>query len=98
MRLQDLVGKIVVRKQPVITRHSGSLLIAAPEYTKDTSYCTDPIRIEAIQDGVIYYVSGYSLKIQILNPLYNDEHWAEVPTQYQSQLWQEPAKPMQGVE
>ena len=65
MKLENMVGKPCVR-------------LARRVHSDDRSYMSEPIVIDSVVNGVIYYRSNYSDKLLILPADYNDDQWVEV--------------------
>lgn len=82
MRVQELIGKVVIRTKVIEER--GDLL---GSNRVDASYTNMPILIEAEENGVVYYRSSYSDKVGILSPRFHDDNWAPISEKYLQDLW-----------
>jgi hypothetical protein len=86
VRLEQLIGKKAVRTK-VLKRMeyqmSGGLSLGG-QYIElpDSRWCTQPVEVIAVEDGVVYieyetFLRGEK-KREILDPKYNDDNWAPV--------------------
>ena len=64
MKLDHLIGKIVVRKKPGLNG--------------DSSYCVSPIKVIKITSGIVYCINSPQGKIKILDPNFVDAEWVEI--------------------
>jgi len=78
MRLHESIGQPIVRTEP---GPSG-----------DRTYCTKPIVVDSICQGIIYIkdlTDGKNAKIRILDPGYNDDMWSPVSKKFLKQISEE---------
>lgn len=66
IKLEDMKGKYVIRTKPSVTG--------------DRSYMSEPIKIDRIENGIIFYRDIYSnySQLRILCADQNDGSWAQI--------------------
>ena len=87
MKVEELVGKVVVRNKNVLVRTSGYIISGGDH--EDTSFTARPIKIEGIKNGIVFYRDRPGEKIEILAPRYLDESWAQIPDELLAEFWDE---------
>jgi hypothetical protein len=73
-KLEQFVGKVVVRTMP--------------SSRGDRSFMSNPIKIEAVIEGVIYMRWRPKDKVCILEADYNDGHWKTVHHDFVKDTWE----------
>lgn len=91
MKLEELVGKVVIRNKVIKEESTG--LFGYGGATKDASYTHHPIKIEAIEHGVVYFKDDPLKNVLILSAKYHDDNWAPISERYIDLFWVEPPAP-----
>jgi hypothetical protein len=78
VKVEELVGKLAIRIGCRRESGSGSAFLMTG-VTYDSSYTTEPIKIEEIVNGIVFYRERPLGQVKVLSPLYRDEVWAEFP-------------------
>lgn len=86
MRVEELVGKVVVRVRCIETG-GGGFSIYGREV--DAGYTTTPIFIEAVEGGVAYYRDKPAGEVSILGARYRDDQWCPVAERFLPKVWRE---------
>jgi hypothetical protein len=80
MKVEDLIGKLVIRVQCRQRPRDGvGLMLGYGGGEQDCSFTSEPIRIEEIVNGIVFYRERKLGPVKVLQPQYRDDHWAEFP-------------------
>lgn len=84
--MDKFLHKWIVRTKPIMKWEDTRSAFGSKVQIPDTKYCTKPIYIKAITEGIVYcnwhnYADTIS-KTEILCPTYIDENWVAIDTKF----------------
>jgi hypothetical protein len=90
MKLKDLVGTVVARTQPRVSKSRDTFTIYGNDSREDRSFLSNPIKIVDHLDGLTYYLDRELGAVRILPADYDDGHWAPIAPKFYEDLWPTP--------